>query len=508
MMEWRNWRWPTAGALGLLLAAGAWYQATRFSNALEDNVHQRLRAAGYSHAHVAVAGRDVTVSGVTTPRGKAAILSVVQDTEGVRSVTDNLTLTSTSDADFQLIAGRELVTVRGVMPDHDSVTSLLSMMKRYHGSRFKNELEVDPNAPKPGWLAAAVDAIPTLYGHPGIEFEVRGNRAVLSGDLPDAETRDALVNVLQRGFGGYGVDIEDRVAVIETTESAHLTLTKLGEHVVLAGHLPSERYVTKLVAVAQIVFPGLAVSDRLSAGEDANEPVWLDAVISLMPELANIDRAGIKTDGRVLTLAGQVRTQADKQAVLERAEYVLGDLMPIEDSLTVARTAALSAPPSRDAGEEFVQTEPIPDPVSLEPPSPQPAPPDANPPARTPVDGQLAREIQQLDLSAVQFESGSARLARSGHAALDRLASLLRQNDLGRIEISGHTDSSGTVTYNMKLSEQRAKTVLNYLITQGVAPRRMASVGYGESRPIASNETEAGKSRNRRIEITVLPRAE
>ncbi|MDH3282900.1 MAG: OmpA family protein, partial [Gammaproteobacteria bacterium] len=115
----------------------------------------------------------------------------------------------------------------------------------------------------------------------------------------------------------------------------------------------------------------------------------------------------------------------------------------------------------------------------------------------------LPEKLAKLDLSEIRFESGSARLARSGHAVLQQVAELLREPRTERIEISGHTDSTGSESYNMKLSQQRAKTVVNYLITQGVDPQRMTSVGYGESRPIASNETAAGQARNRRIEINV-----
>ena len=72
------------------------------------------------------------------------------------------------------------------------------------------------------------------------------------------------------------------------------------------------------------------------------------------------------------------------------------------------------------------------------------------------------------------------------------------------MEIGGHTDSVGSDSYNQKLSEQRAKAVCDYLISQGVDKARLSYKGYGESEPIATNETEAGRQRNRRVELKIL----
>jgi len=74
------------------------------------------------------------------------------------------------------------------------------------------------------------------------------------------------------------------------------------------------------------------------------------------------------------------------------------------------------------------------------------------------------------------------------------------------IQIAGHTDSTGSDDFNQKLSEQRAQVVKNALAGQGVNPARMIAVGYGESKPIADNSTEAGRQMNRRVEITIAPR--
>jgi len=74
--------------------------------------------------------------------------------------------------------------------------------------------------------------------------------------------------------------------------------------------------------------------------------------------------------------------------------------------------------------------------------------------------------------------------------------------------IDGHTDSLGSDSYNLTLSRQRAESVERYLISAQVQPVRMASYGYGEDYPIASNDSEAGRARNRRVELTLQPIAQ
>ena len=88
---------------------------------------------------------------------------------------------------------------------------------------------------------------------------------------------------------------------------------------------------------------------------------------------------------------------------------------------------------------------------------------------------------------------------------LERVAEVLGEYPQTMIDIYGHTDSVGTDAYNQTLSENRARAVADYLSTQGVQRVRMASLGYGETQPIADNSTESGRAANRRVEIRIVP---
>ena len=80
----------------------------------------------------------------------------------------------------------------------------------------------------------------------------------------------------------------------------------------------------------------------------------------------------------------------------------------------------------------------------------------------------------------------------------------LKRNSKAKVEIEGHTSSEGSEELNQKLSEDRANSVRNYMISKGIAAERVTAVGYGPSKPKADNSSEAGRKANRRIEIRVL----
>jgi OmpA-OmpF porin, OOP family len=99
----------------------------------------------------------------------------------------------------------------------------------------------------------------------------------------------------------------------------------------------------------------------------------------------------------------------------------------------------------------------------------------------------------------LQFKSDSAELTDEDKARLDKAAETLQRLHWISGRIEGHTDATGHVEYNRKLSEQRALTVRGYLLSKGVGDERMTVVGYGETKPIADNATEEGRLQNRRV---------
>jgi outer membrane protein OmpA-like peptidoglycan-associated protein len=103
----------------------------------------------------------------------------------------------------------------------------------------------------------------------------------------------------------------------------------------------------------------------------------------------------------------------------------------------------------------------------------------------------------------IQFERASAALSRVSHQTLDKLAVAANVCPTMKIDIEGYTDAEGTPERNQGLSERRAQSVLDYLVSAGVAAGRLQAIGYGEQRPVAPNDTPENRARNRRIEFSV-----
>jgi outer membrane protein OmpA-like peptidoglycan-associated protein len=108
-----------------------------------------------------------------------------------------------------------------------------------------------------------------------------------------------------------------------------------------------------------------------------------------------------------------------------------------------------------------------------------------------------------VQLQDITFETGKAELKPESNEELDRLVSLLEGNQTIKVEISAHTDDVGNDDSNLKLSEKRAKTVVDYLTTKGIKVDRMTAKGYGETQPLVPNDTDENKAKNRRVQFKI-----
>lgn len=129
------------------------------------------------------------------------------------------------------------------------------------------------------------------------------------------------------------------------------------------------------------------------------------------------------------------------------------------------------------------------------------------------IEGAQVETVNEGEAIKVTFESGilyatnSSTLNAASRSSLDRFATSLKNNPDTDVRIYGHTDSSGSDAINNPLSQRRAESVYNYLLSKGISGNRMESQGFGSSQPVADNTTVAGRGQNRRVEVYILPNA-
>ncbi len=191
--------------------------------------------------------------------------------------------------------------------------------------------------------------------------------------------------------------------------------------------------------------------------------------------------------GGSISLRAEALYHIDDDADVEETQFNLGLRIPF--------------------GKREVAVAPLPEPVTVVPVMPMPAPPPPPcelPPEGAPVTLEGCKAGDRFVLHGVNFEFNESRLTTNAKTLLDQVASaLLLRPDID-VEIQGHTDSKGSERYNQALSERRAQSVLDYLVSAGVSGSRMTARGFGEMQPIADNLTDEGRERNRRVELKVL----
>lgn len=129
---------------------------------------------------------------------------------------------------------------------------------------------------------------------------------------------------------------------------------------------------------------------------------------------------------------------------------------------------------------------------------------DASKPYEKQIELEKVEVGKSIVLNNIFFATNSSEVLASSGGELTVLAKLLKENPTLKVEIEGHTDNVGAADYNMELSNRRAEAVKNRLVEMGIAPERLTSRGYGASKPVADNDSELSRAKNRRTEIRIM----
>lgn len=233
------------------------------------------------------------------------------------------------------------------------------------------------------------------------------------------------------------------------------------------------------VRTAELNRPGLALGAGASVPTSASRQLWVGPFARY--EMVFQENHGSHFDTR------------NSKTVIAGVSFELGPkAKPVREE---ADTDSDGTPDSRDRCPYVPgpkENQGCPWPVKAE----EPKKPEEPTPAPVP-------EVQVEIKQKVQFLWNSAVLEKTEHSALDQVVAALLENVDYHARVEGHASSEGQVEHNQKLSEKRAQSVVNYLVSHGVSRERLTAVGFGSSVPVADNATKAGREANRRVEFVI-----
>lgn len=236
----------------------------------------------------------------------------------------------------------------------------------------------------------------------------------------------------------------------------HVTNNSQNVPVVIKGVVATSSDKQQLLDKLKAQYPDKPVRDEIEVRSNISIPTnWQQIATTIIDsDISNIRQGRIDIHGTTISLHGKVSSLEQKQAIQNRIHSRLTDLYQLENQLVVVE------------GEQRL------------------------------IDETLGNRI-------VEFESGSTNLTPMGLGILDDMAGVLQRVGDKPVLITGHTDNVGNSTANLALSNKRAEAVKQYLIGRNISAARLSTTGKGDSDPIASNDNEEGRTRNRRIEFTL-----
>lgn len=332
-----------------------------------------------------------------------------------------------------------------------------------HGTHWRTASRFYRKPPGIGWLLALV-LIPLLLG-------AIGYRAIEKSDtdtttLPSV---DASATLTVPSPPGTSANVN-----VPSGSLAPLSIIRNGTEVTVTGDVPDGTSRSGVLDAARTAFgPGVNVVDNLNLNADATAPDFL-ALGTVLTGGETVPDFGLNWDGETVTLSGTAASDADKAAIDAAAKTAWPD-KEVSNEIEVRAAPAPGAPgtPGTPGGPGAGQC------------------------------GSLQADITGLLRTPITFVTDGSSLTPATQQTLRQVADKIKACPDTRIAVAGYTDNTGSDGINVPLSASRAKSVADYLVSQGVDAGAVSSQGLGSANPIAANNTVDGRSQNRRVEITV-----
>jgi OOP family OmpA-OmpF porin len=460
LIRWSGKWWPGTIPLAILWSFAVWTNTGRLETELAVRSTTALKDILLDKSRIAVSGRDVTLAAdAFSEDGRRSAIAAIEAVPGVRLVNDETRLIPEAKP-FVWSAERDVVrvTLTGSSPLPASKGKLLEAARAdLGGVEVVDQTNLSRGAP-PRFDAAAMLLLDQVASLKDGKITISDTKISLSGMARDLGGREAIAAALKNlpeGFSVASNEIKAPPYIFQAyKDPVALTLT-------LTGYVPDNNVHATIVAAASRKFFSEKVVDNLkpSLGAPAG---FASAVVPALGALSRLSTGTLVMSDREVKLSGD--------ALYDTAPAQLrGNLV-----------------------KDFPQGWQLKADISVKP-------------AAAPVDATVCQQLfsELLAKGTIRFESGRATLDLDSAGLLDYLTEIALRCPTTNIEVAGHTDTDGDNAANQALSERRAQAVVDYLVKAGLPAGRFTAIGFGSTQPVAANDTDEGKARNRRIEFVV-----
>lgn len=293
-----------------------------------------------------------------------------------------------------------------------------------------------------------------------IDTHNRGRDVLISGSPSNLEEVSAVRDLAVNTAGVRAVEVTSEVSnPITPPSDPSLKAVVSGDTLELNGSLADQAAVDSVVAQAQATFGINNVTNNLKIGENTAQLSSTSGLFAALKGKASDLTMSLADQS--ITVSGEMPSSTIKQNTLSAVKNAFSG--SVIDDLTVAAPAPAPVIIERDVCEENI--------------------------------------AGLLKDAKINFNTGSANISPSSYELLENIAAIAKRCTDASFEVGGHTDSTGSLDGNMRLSERRAQAVVNFLLKAGLPTTQFTAAGYGPNKPIADNTTTAGRAQNRRIEF-------
>jgi len=460
LFRWSSKWWPGTIPLAVLWAIAAWTSTSPLESDLAARATSALKETVLDKTRIEVSGRDVTLAAdAFSEDGRRSAVASVEAVAGVRLVNDETSLVPEARP-FVWSAERDVarVTLGGSSPLPASKGRLLEAARAgLGGVEVVDQMHLSRGAP-PRFDNAALLLLDQIGKLKDGKVAISDTKVSLSGMARDLGGREAIAAALKNlpeGFSVAANEIKAPPYIFQAyKDPVAVTLT-------LTGYVPDNNVHAAITAAAGRKFFSEKVVDNLKASIGAPSG-FVSAVVPALGALSRLSTGTLVVTDREIKLSG--------------------------DALYDAAVAQIRGNLAKDFPEGWqVKAD-----ISVKP-------------AAAPVDASVCQQLfsELLAKGKIRFESGRAAIDLDSSGLLDRLVETALRCPTTNVEIAGHTDADGEDAFNQALSEKRAQAVTDYLVKAGLPASRFTATGYGSSQPVATNDTDEGKARNRRIDFLV-----